>query len=105
MGVGVSGLGAGGQLALFEVGPATASGERVGRAIGTARAALEARAAEIDDLNVFRAAADGDTGRNMLATAAAVEQGGGGNGRAAAGRGAAPRWRAPPSWARAATAA
>ena len=50
-----------------------ASGERVGRAIGAARAALEARAAEIDDLNVFPVA-DGDTGGNMLATAVAVER-------------------------------
>ncbi len=54
-------------------GPVTASGERVGRAIGAARAALEARAAEVDDLNVFPVA-DGDTGTNMLATAAAVER-------------------------------
>ena len=54
-------------------GPLTASGERVGRAIGAARAALEARAAEVDDLNVFPVA-DGDTGTNMLATATAVER-------------------------------
>ena len=54
-------------------GPVMASDERVGRAIGAARAALEARAAEVDDLNVFPVA-DGDTGTNMLATAAAVER-------------------------------
>ena len=54
-------------------GPVTASGERVGRAIGAARAALEARAAEVNDLNVFPVA-DGDTGTNMLATATAVER-------------------------------
>jgi DAK2 domain fusion protein YloV len=54
-------------------GPVMASDERVGRAIGAARAALEARAAEVDDLNVFPVA-DGDTGSNMLATAAAVER-------------------------------
>ena len=54
-------------------GPLMATGERVGRALGAARAALEARAAEVDDLNVFPVA-DGDTGSNMLATAAAVER-------------------------------
>ena len=54
-------------------GPATASGERLVRVVGAARAALEARAGEIDDLNVFPVA-DGDTGTNMLITAVAVEQ-------------------------------
>ncbi len=54
-------------------GPGIASAERVGRAVGAARAALEARAAEVNDLNVFPVA-DGDTGTNMLATAAAVER-------------------------------
>jgi uncharacterized protein len=55
-------------------GPATASGERLVRVVGAARAALEARAGEIDDLNVFPVA-DGDTGTNMLITAVAVEEG------------------------------
>jgi hypothetical protein len=55
-------------------GPATASGERLVRVVGAARAALEARAGEVDDLNVFPVA-DGDTGTNMLITAVAVEQG------------------------------
>ena len=54
-------------------GPVMASDERVGRAIGAALAALEARAAEVDDLNVFPVA-DGDTGTNMLVTTAAVER-------------------------------
>lgn len=54
-------------------GSATASGERLVRVVGAARAALEARAGEIDDLNVFPVA-DGDTGTNMLITAAAVEE-------------------------------
>ena len=54
-------------------GSATASGERLVRVVGAARAALEARAGEIDDLNVFPVA-DGDTGTNMLLTAVAVEE-------------------------------
>jgi DAK2 domain fusion protein YloV len=54
-------------------GSATASGERLVRVVGAARAALEARAGEIDDLNVFPVA-DGDTGTNMLITAVAVEE-------------------------------
>jgi DAK2 domain fusion protein YloV len=54
-------------------GSATASGERLARVVGAARAALEARAGEIDDLNVFPVA-DGDTGTNMLITTAAVEE-------------------------------
>jgi DAK2 domain fusion protein YloV len=54
-------------------GSATASGERLVRVVGAARAALEARAGEIDDLNVFPVP-DGDTGTNMLATAVAVEE-------------------------------
>jgi DAK2 domain fusion protein YloV len=54
-------------------GPATASGERLARVAGAARAALEARAGEVDDLNVFPVA-DGDTGANMLLTALAVEE-------------------------------
>jgi DAK2 domain fusion protein YloV len=54
-------------------GSATVSGERVARVAGTARAALEARAGEVDDLNVFPVA-DGDTGTNMLLTAVAVEE-------------------------------
>jgi hypothetical protein len=54
-------------------GSATASGERLVRVVAAARAALEARAGEIDDLNVFPVA-DGDTGTNMLITAVAVEE-------------------------------
>ena len=54
-------------------GSATASGERLVRVVGAARAALEARAGEVDDLNVFPVA-DGDTGTNMLITAVAVEE-------------------------------
>jgi hypothetical protein len=54
-------------------GSATASGERLVRVVGAGRAALEARAGEIDDLNVFPVA-DGDTGTNMLITAVAVEE-------------------------------
>ena len=54
-------------------GAATVPGERVARVAGAARAALEARAGEVDDLNVFPVA-DGDTGTNMLLTALAVEE-------------------------------
>ena len=80
LGVGVSGLGAGttahplrhrARVTCDE--PAIASGERLVRVVAAARAALEARAGEIDDLNVFPVA-DGDTGTNMLITAVAVEE-------------------------------
>lgn len=54
-------------------GSATASGERLARVVSAARAALEARADEVDDINVFPVA-DGDTGTNMLLTAVAVER-------------------------------
>ncbi len=66
-------------------GSATASGERLVRVVGAARAALEARAGEIDDLNVFPVA-DGDTGTNMLITTVAVEQARGRDHRPAVGR-------------------
>ncbi len=52
---------------------AIVSGERVTRVISGARAALAARADEVNDLNVFPVA-DGDTGTNMLLTTAAVEE-------------------------------
>ncbi len=54
-------------------GTAIVSGERVTRVISGARAALAARADEVNDLNVFPVA-DGDTGTNMLLTVAAVEE-------------------------------
>ncbi|MGE3138665.1 MAG: DAK2 domain-containing protein, partial [Thermoleophilia bacterium] len=59
-------------------GPGTATAppapaEAVVRALTAARAALAARSAEVDDINVFPVA-DGDTGVNMLRTAAAVEE-------------------------------
>ncbi len=59
-------------------GPGTATAppapaEAVARALTAARAALAARSAEVDDINVFPVA-DGDTGVNMLRTAAAVEE-------------------------------
>jgi DAK2 domain fusion protein YloV len=54
-------------------GAATVPGERVARVAGAARAALEARSGEVDDLNVFPVA-DGDTGTNMLLTSLAVEE-------------------------------
>ena len=81
LGVGVSGLSPERQLTLFQaqqlgsraMSSATASGERLVRVVAAARAALEARAGEIDDLNVFPVA-DGDTGTNMLITAVAVEE-------------------------------
>ena len=53
-------------------GAAATSGESLTEAIGRARAALAARADEVDLLNVFPVA-DGDTGVNMLRTATAVE--------------------------------
>lgn len=52
---------------------APASGEHVARVLAGAHAALAARVDEVNDLNVFPVA-DGDTGTNMLLTAAAVEQ-------------------------------
>ncbi|HET6689989.1 MAG TPA: DAK2 domain-containing protein, partial [Miltoncostaeaceae bacterium] len=56
-------------------GPAgpTVSEERLAEAVGRARAALAARADEVDLLNVFPVA-DGDTGINMLRTATAVDE-------------------------------
>src|SRR5437763_1789524 len=42
-------------------------------AVAAARAALEARCAEVNDLNVYPVA-DGDTGTNMLLTARAAER-------------------------------
>ncbi len=54
-------------------GTAIVSGERVTRVISGARAALAARADEVNDLNVFPVA-DGDTGTNMLLTTVAVEE-------------------------------
>jgi len=53
-------------------GPAV-SEERLAEAVGRARAALAARADEVDLLNVFPVA-DGDTGVNMLRTATAVDE-------------------------------
>ncbi len=50
-----------------------ASAEDVARVLAGARAALAARVDEVNDLNVFPVA-DGDTGTNMLLTAAAVEE-------------------------------
>src|SRR5689334_2664919 len=54
-------------------GPAAVSEERLAEAVGRARAALAARADEVDLLNVFPVA-DGDTGVNMLRTATAVDE-------------------------------
>ncbi|WP_217914036.1 DAK2 domain-containing protein [Miltoncostaea marina] len=68
-------------------GTAALPDERVTRCIAAARAALAARAGELDDLNVFPVA-DGDTGTNMLMTAAAVEEAA----RATAGMPSAERW-------------
>ena len=53
-------------------GPAV-SEEHLAEAVGRARAALAARADEVDLLNVFPVA-DGDTGVNMLRTATAVDE-------------------------------
>lgn len=54
-------------------GTATLPSERAARMIAAARAALAARADEVNDINVFPVA-DGDTGINMLLTATAVEE-------------------------------
>lgn len=54
-------------------GTATLPSERAARVIAAARAALAARADEVNDINVFPVA-DGDTGINMLLTATAVEE-------------------------------
>ena len=54
-------------------GPAAVSEEHLAEAVGRARAALAARADEVDLLNVFPVA-DGDTGVNMLRTASAVDE-------------------------------
>jgi DegV family protein with EDD domain len=60
-----------------------AAGASLAEAIGAARAALEERSEEVNDLNVFPVA-DGDTGTNLLLTLRSVEA------AALAGAGAAP---------------